>query len=240
MAKYTVTNLRFAEGTYRELQYQASRRRTTVASLVREAVDRYLGRSEDAPSLAFGADPAHVAACGVAVVEASLAEGLLPVAKHFPGHGDTDVDSHSGLPVINHSQTEWNAIDAPSFQAAIDAGIEVVMTAHIAVPALDPTGTPATLSHPILTDVLRTQMGFDGVVITDVDPNSDAADKGLKAGDVILQVAGETVSEPRDVSKGIKKAMDKAGDKDKVNILVQVKTGDQTRFVALSLKKAKV
>ena len=82
--------------------------------------------------------------------------------------------------------------------------------------------------------------GEDGVVITDVDPNSDAADKGLKAGDVILQVAGETVSEPRDVSKGIKKAMDKAGDKDKVNILVQVKTGDQTRFVALSLKKAKV
>ena len=82
--------------------------------------------------------------------------------------------------------------------------------------------------------------GEDGVVITDVDPNSDAADKGLKAGDVILQVAGETVSQPGDVAKGVKKAMDKAKDKDKVNVLVQVKTGDQTRFVALSLKKAKV
>ena len=82
--------------------------------------------------------------------------------------------------------------------------------------------------------------GEDGVVITEVDPNSDAADKGLKAGDVILQVAGETVSQPGDVAKGVKKAMEKAKDKDKVNVLVQVKTGDQTRFVALSLKKAKV
>jgi serine protease Do len=82
--------------------------------------------------------------------------------------------------------------------------------------------------------------GEDGVVITEVDPNSDAANKGLKAGDVILQVAGETVSQPGDVAKGVKKAMDKAKDKDKVNVLMQVKTGDQTRFVALSLKKAKV
>jgi serine protease Do len=82
--------------------------------------------------------------------------------------------------------------------------------------------------------------GEDGVVITEVTPDSDAADKGLKAGDVILQVAGETVSKPADVAKGVKKAMDKAKDKDKVNLLVQLKTGDQTRFVALSLKKAKV
>lgn len=81
--------------------------------------------------------------------------------------------------------------------------------------------------------------GEEGVVITDVSPDSDAADKGLKAGDVILQVAGEPVSRPGDVAKGVKKAFEKAKDKDKVNVLVQVKTGDQTRFVALSLKKAK-
>ena len=92
---------------------------------------------------------------------------IAATAKHFPGHGDTDVDSHSGLPVINHSLEEWQEIDAPPFQAAIDAGIDVIMTAHIAVPALDPSGTPATLSHSILTDVLRSEMGFDGVVITD-------------------------------------------------------------------------
>jgi serine protease Do len=81
--------------------------------------------------------------------------------------------------------------------------------------------------------------GDEGVVITEVTPDSDAADKGLKAGDVILQVAGEAVSQPGDVVKGVKKAIDKAKDKDKVNVLIQVKTGDQTRFVALSLKKAK-
>jgi serine protease Do len=81
--------------------------------------------------------------------------------------------------------------------------------------------------------------GDEGVVITEVDPQSDAADKGLKPGDVILQVAGVTVSEPSDVAAGVKKAMDSAkSDKDTVKVLMQVKTGDQTRFVALSLKKA--
>jgi serine protease Do len=80
--------------------------------------------------------------------------------------------------------------------------------------------------------------GEEGVVITEVAPNSDAADKGLKAGDVILEVAGEIVSQPGDVAKGVQKAIDKAKDKDKVNVLVKVKSGDQQRFVALSLKKA--
>ena len=80
--------------------------------------------------------------------------------------------------------------------------------------------------------------GEEGVVITEVDPDSDAADKGLKPGDVILEVAGEAVSQPSDVAKGVKRAMDKAGDKDKVNVLMRVKSGDQQRFVALSLKRA--
>jgi serine protease Do len=81
--------------------------------------------------------------------------------------------------------------------------------------------------------------GEEGVVITEVDPASDAAEKGLKPGDVILQVAGVDVSEPSDVAAGVKKAMAGAKtDKDTVKVLMQVKTGDQTRFVALSLKKA--
>jgi serine protease Do len=81
--------------------------------------------------------------------------------------------------------------------------------------------------------------GEEGVVITEVDPSSDAADKGLKPGDIILQVAGVSVSDPGDVATGVKKAMDASKtDKDTVKVLMQVKTGDQTRFVALSLKKA--
>ena len=82
--------------------------------------------------------------------------------------------------------------------------------------------------------------GEEGVVITEVDPSSDAADKGLKPGDIILPVAGIDVSEPGDVAAGIKKVMDgaKSDNKDTVKVLMQVKSGDQTRFVALSLKKA--
>lgn len=93
--------------------------------------------------------------------------GVAATAKHFPGHGDTDVDSHSGLPVINISRDQWLADHAPPFVAAIAAGSEAIMTAHVAVPALDPSGRPATLSAPILTGVLRGELGFDGVIITD-------------------------------------------------------------------------
>ena len=70
-------------------------------------------------------------------------------------------------PIIDHTREEWERIDAPPFQAAIDAGVDAIMTAHIVVPALDPSGDPATLSQPILTGVLRQEMGYDGVVITD-------------------------------------------------------------------------
>ncbi len=93
--------------------------------------------------------------------------GVAATAKHFPGHGDTDIDSHTGLPTIGHTEETWWNVDAPPFEAAIDAGADVIMTAHVAVPALDPSGRPATLSRPILTGILREQMGFDGVIMTD-------------------------------------------------------------------------
>ncbi|MGH3368351.1 MAG: glycoside hydrolase family 3 protein [Nocardioidaceae bacterium] len=94
-------------------------------------------------------------------------EGIAAAAKHFPGHGDTATDSHTGLPVIDHTEQEWTQIDRPPFRAAIDAGIQAIMTAHIVVPSLDPSGDPATLSRPIMTGILRKDMGYDGVVITD-------------------------------------------------------------------------
>ena len=93
--------------------------------------------------------------------------GISSTAKHFPGHGDTAVDSHYGLPIINHSREELNQIDLPPFQAAIDSNIDAIMTAHIVVPALDPSGRPATLSKSILTGLLRQEMGFKGVIVTD-------------------------------------------------------------------------
>src|SRR3954468_112556 len=93
--------------------------------------------------------------------------GIAATVKHFPGHGDTDIDSHSQLPIINHSATEWADLDQPPFTAAIAAGVDSVMVGHLAFPALDASGTPASLSKSIVGDVLRTRMGYDGLVITD-------------------------------------------------------------------------
>ncbi|MFD9633240.1 glycoside hydrolase family 3 protein [Streptomyces violascens] len=115
----------------------------------------------------FGADPAAVARMVAAEVRGYQDSSVAATAKHFPGHGDTSVDSHTGIPVITHTREQWEQLDAPPFRAAIDAGIDAIMTAHIQFPALDPSNDPATLSHPILTGILREQLGFDGVVITD-------------------------------------------------------------------------
>jgi beta-N-acetylhexosaminidase len=115
----------------------------------------------------FGADPSAVAALAAAQVKGYQGAGIASTAKHFPGHGDTGTDSHFSLPIITHSLEQWQTTDAPPFRAAIAAGIDSIMTAHILVPALDDSGDPATLSHPILTGVLREQLGFDGVVVTD-------------------------------------------------------------------------
>ncbi|MXM63428.1 glycoside hydrolase family 3 protein [Streptomyces sp. HUCO-GS316] len=115
----------------------------------------------------FGADPAAVAALVAAEVTGYQHAKVAATAKHFPGHGDTAVDSHYGFPVITHSREVWEALDAAPFRAAIAAGIDSIMTAHIMVPALDGSGDPATLSHPILTGILRGELGYDGVVVTD-------------------------------------------------------------------------
>lgn len=115
----------------------------------------------------FGADPAAVAALVAAEAEGYRAAGVAATAKHFPGHGDTAVDSHTGFPVITHSREQWETLDAVPFRAAIAAGVDSLMTAHILVPSLDGSGDPATLSRPIVTGILREKLGYDGVVVTD-------------------------------------------------------------------------
>lgn len=115
----------------------------------------------------FSSDPDLAARLTGAAVAGYRQSDVVATAKHFPGHGDTDVDSHTGIPVIDRSRDEWRRLDLPPFQAAISAGVDSVMTAHIVVPALDPSGDPATLSAPIVTGILREQLGYDGVVVTD-------------------------------------------------------------------------
>ncbi|PJM94717.1 glycoside hydrolase family 3 protein [Streptomyces sp. CB01373] len=115
----------------------------------------------------FGADPDAVARLVAAEVKGYQSSKVAATAKHFPGHGDTATDSHYGFPVITHSRELWEKLDAVPFRAAIKAGIDSIMTAHIQFPALDDSGDPATLSPPILTGILRGELGYDGVVVTD-------------------------------------------------------------------------
>lgn len=115
----------------------------------------------------FGEDPNRVARLSALFVRGALDGGELPTAKHFPGHGDTDVDSHVGLPVIGADVAHLMNLELVPFKAAIDAGVALVMTAHIALPAIDGDNTPATLSPKIITGLLRDSLGFTGVAITD-------------------------------------------------------------------------
>lgn len=116
----------------------------------------------------FSSDPQLAADMVAAQVKGYQEDGKVSAsAKHFPGHGDTATDSHVAFPIITHTRAEWQQIDAPPFKAAIEQGIDMIMTAHLSFPALDDSGNPATLSKPILTDLLRNELGYKGVIITD-------------------------------------------------------------------------
>ncbi|MDA1246563.1 MAG: glycosyl hydrolase family 3 [Cyanobacteria bacterium] len=115
---------------------------------------------------AWGEDPATAGALAAAFVRGVQAAGVLGCAKHFPGHGDTSSDSHITLPLLPHSRERLAAIELPPFKQAIAAGVASVMTAHLMLPELDQE-RPATLSKPVLTGLLRQQLGFGGLIVTD-------------------------------------------------------------------------
>jgi beta-N-acetylhexosaminidase len=116
----------------------------------------------------FSSDPARVSSLVTAAVQAYAAANFLCCVKHFPGHGSTTVDSHTGLPRIDADRATLDRVELAPFRAAIAAGAPAIMSAHIVVPALDPTpGLPVTLSKPVLTDLLRGALGFGGVIVTD-------------------------------------------------------------------------
>jgi beta-glucosidase-like glycosyl hydrolase/CubicO group peptidase (beta-lactamase class C family) len=115
----------------------------------------------------FGEDPANVAAKGIAYMRGLQHEHVLATAKHFPGHGDTGVDSHLALPLIGHSRQRLDSVELFPFRQLIAAGVGGVMVAHLSVPALDSSPGPSTLSKPIVSGLLRNELGFEGVIITD-------------------------------------------------------------------------
>ncbi len=150
----------------------------------------------------FGSDPHRVAEFGVAYIEALQDAGLIAIGKHFPGHGDTGTDSPMALPTIPHDRARLNAIEFVPFQAAMQAKVAGIMSAHITFPAIDPTpGLAATLSPKVLTGLLRDEMQYDGLVMTDEltmgalatsgYPAPQAASTALRAGaDVLLLQTG--------------------------------------------------
>lgn len=144
----------------------------------------------------FGGDPGAVSTMVRAYIRGSQEHGVMATAKHFPGHGDTSTDSHLELPVVDVNRARLDSIELPPFRAAIDEGVGGVMSAHIALPQIVPEKLPATLSPKMLTQVLRGELKFNGVIFTDAMnmqgiaahyPEGEAAVRAVKAGaDIVL------------------------------------------------------
>jgi len=115
----------------------------------------------------FGSDVNLVSRMGLSLAKGLEDNGVIPTFKHFPGHGDTETDSHSALPIINKSYEELSNLELMPFKSVIANGAKIIMTAHIALPDITGDNTPASLSKKILTDILRDDLGYDGLIITD-------------------------------------------------------------------------
>lgn len=115
----------------------------------------------------YGEDPELVGKLGAAYVKGLQAEGVLACGKHFPGHGDTSFDSHFALASVPHSRERLQDVELKPFKVAIEQGLASIMSAHVIFPTIEPDGVPGTLSRRVLTDLLRKELGFDGLVLTD-------------------------------------------------------------------------
>ena len=143
----------------------------------------------------FGEDPKRVAEFVTAAVRGTREGGALSTVKHFPGHGDTAVDSHIGLPTIRADRARLDRLELVPFRAAVSAGVDSVMTAHVALPALTGDELPATLSPKVTTDLLRRELKFDGLVVTD-SLGMGAITKGFPGGEASVRaiLAGADVA----------------------------------------------
>lgn len=162
---------------------------------------------------AFGDEPSLVSKLGIQTMKGLQSQNIISVVKHFPGHGDTSVDSHVGLPTVNHDMNRLKSLELVPFSTAIEHNVDAIMMAHILLPKIDPK-YPASFSQTIISDVLRKDMNYDGVVITDdmtmgaIVSNYDigeAAVKSIQAGSDIVLVCHDYVKEEA-VLKAIQKA----------------------------------
>lgn len=115
----------------------------------------------------YGEDPALSARLGAAFIRGVQTNGMIATGKHFPGHGDTGINSHLALPVVTVSRNRLDSVELVPFRAAVKSGVGAIMSFHGAMPALDSSGVPGTLSHKVLTDLLRNELQFKGIIISD-------------------------------------------------------------------------
>ena len=183
----------------------------------------------------FGENPERVARLGAAYMRGMRQTGVYGSAKHFPGHGDTDVDSHEGMPVLAFGRERLDSLELLPFRRLIAEGVEMVMVGHLSVPAIDPSGRPASVSKPVITGLLREEMGFQGIIITDAlgmhgvaDSHANAAMEAYKAGADILLMPQDTQQTLDDLDAAFRRGdLDEAGLDARVRkmLLLKQKTG---------------
>lgn len=160
-------------------------------------------------SRSFGNDPVRVANLGTSYAKGMESGGVVSVAKHFPGHGSPSGDSHRTLPVISKSLHGLDSIDLYPFKRYVDSGLSGVMIGHLAVPAIDPEGRPAAVSPPVIKELLREELGFNGLVLTDAFTMGGVAGyrgaDALKAGADIVVAPYDTYGEIREIVDIVKK-----------------------------------
>lgn len=162
----------------------------------------------------YGDDAENVSKLGIDIIKGLKEKKVIAVAKHFPGHGDTSVDSHLSLPVVNHNIKRLQEVELLPFKNAINVGVDAIMSAHVLLPKVEPKKLPATLSYNVLTELLRNKMGFKGLIITDCMEMKAIADfYGSDNAAVKAIIAGADlicISHSKDVQKKCIAAIKKA------------------------------
>jgi beta-N-acetylhexosaminidase len=153
----------------------------------------------------FGEEPALVAKLGAAFIRGVQENGMIATGKHFPGHGDTGTNSHLALPIVNVTRARLDSVELVPFNAAVKAGVGAIMTFHGSMPALDSSGLPGTLSHNVLTGLLRDEMHFHGLVISDAMDMRAVLDKygAVNASQLAVGAGADVLLQPSDVAQTI-------------------------------------
>ena len=201
----------------------------------------------------YGEDPHMAARLGAAFIRGVQEHGMIATGKHFPGHGDTETNSHLALPVVNATRARLDSVELVPFRAAIAAGVGAIMTFHGSMPALDSTGLPGTLSRPVLNGLLRTELGFGGLIISDamdmrgvIDTYgaAEAVKRAVAAGaDVLLQPVDVRVAIDAVVAGVSEGRYDEARIDESVRRLLAAKRSmglDRRRIVSLDSARAVV